>query len=213
MADNTTPESTPQETPKPARRRRRWPYVVIGILLLLLILVLLIPTIASTAAVRSMVVSAINEELNGKLAINDWSIGWTSGVTIDGIKIDDEKGVRVLEVSSIRVPMSLLAAARGNFDFGDVVIDKPNLVNVVVQSDGTTNVEKLAKKKAAQPAPESDEPIQLPDLKGSITINDLRGTISGGQLPAPVTIEPSDLKIVIPSINEPITSEGGLTYR
>src|SRR5687767_5784001 len=97
------------------RKRRRWPYVVIGILLLLLVLVSLIPTIASTAPVRSMIVSAMNEELNGKLSINDWSIGWTSGVTINGVKLDDEKGSRVLEVSSIRVPMSLLAAARGNF--------------------------------------------------------------------------------------------------
>src|SRR5687768_11644596 len=113
MAENNiTPESTPphppQEPPKPARRRRRWPYVIIGILLLLLILVLLIPTIASTAPVRSFVVSKINENLNGTLAINDWSIGWTSGVTINGVKIDDENGSRVIEVSSIRVPMSLL---------------------------------------------------------------------------------------------------------
>src|SRR6185503_10492752 len=118
--DPTNPPSQPPQETTPPRKRRKWPYVIIGIFFLLLILVLLIPTIASTAPVRSFVVSTINDNLNGKIAINDWSIGWTSGVTIDGVKIDDEKGIRVLEVSSIRVPLSLLDAAKGNYDLGEV---------------------------------------------------------------------------------------------
>src|SRR5438128_8633556 len=112
----------PTAPPKP-KKRRRWPWVI-GILLLLILLILLAPTIASTGAVRSVVIGKINESLNGKLAVNDWSLGWTSGVTLDSVKVEDAQGRRIAEVGSIRVPASLIGLARGNYDFGEIVIDK-----------------------------------------------------------------------------------------
>ena len=117
------PNSPDNQTPK-TKKRRRWPYVAGAIVALFLLLILLAPTIASMGAVRSLVVSKINNSLNGTLAINDWSIGWLSGVWIEGIKIDDQQGRRVVEVDSVRVPISLIGAARGNYDLGEVVIDK-----------------------------------------------------------------------------------------
>src|SRR5688500_28085 len=103
-SNSAEPTPTPEDSKPKKRRRRRWPWVIVGIVVLLLLLVLLAPTIVSTAPVRSMIVGIVNDNLNGKLAINDWSIGWTSGVTLEGVKLEDEKGVRVLEVASIRVP-------------------------------------------------------------------------------------------------------------
>src|SRR5687768_8112221 len=144
-SNSAEPTPTPEDSKPKKRRRRRWPWVIAGVFAVLILLILLAPTIVSTAPVRSMVVGMVNDNLNGKLAINDWSIGWSSGVTLEGVKIEDEKGVRVLEVASIRVPVSLIGAARGNYDLGEVVIDRPTLVNVVVEEDGTTNLEKLAK--------------------------------------------------------------------
>src|SRR5262245_7251967 len=76
----------------PKKKRRKWPWVIVGLLVLLLLLVALAPMIASTSPVRGIVVSKINEQLNGKLAVNDWSLGWTSGVKLNGVKIDDEHG-------------------------------------------------------------------------------------------------------------------------
>src|SRR5688572_29805839 len=115
MTDPNTPaESTPQNEPAPApkkRRLRKWLIALACVIAVILILILLAPTIISTPPVRAMVVSSINENLNGKLAINDWSIGWTSGVTLNGVKIEDEQGVRVIEIASIRVPISLIGAA------------------------------------------------------------------------------------------------------
>src|SRR5437762_433886 len=102
---NSTPDSPASDqpaTPPPVKpkKRRRWPWVIGGILLFLILLVLLAPTIASTGAVRSIVIGKINQNLNGKLAVNDWSLGWTSGVTLDSVKIDDEQGRRIAEVGS-----------------------------------------------------------------------------------------------------------------
>src|SRR5262249_54206830 len=148
MTDTADPNPplTPTPEPKPTpRKRRKWPWVLLALFALLILLVLLAPTIISTSPVRSIVVSRINNSLSGQLDIADWSIGWTSGVTIEGVKLDDAQGKRIAEVSSIRLPISLLGAARGNYDLGDVVIDKPNLVNVEVYANGSTNLDQLAK--------------------------------------------------------------------
>src|SRR5882724_11513562 len=81
------PPRTDAPTPPPKRRwLRRTLYVVAGLVLVLLLLVLLIPTIASMGWVRSIVVGKVNDQLNGKLQIADWSIGWTGGIKADGLK-------------------------------------------------------------------------------------------------------------------------------
>ncbi|HYO09095.1 MAG TPA: hypothetical protein VER17_08985, partial [Tepidisphaeraceae bacterium] len=203
------------------RRRRRWPWVLLGLVVLLLLLVALAPALLSTGPVKSLVVSKVNQNLNGTMSIADWSLGWTSGVTINGIRIDDQQGRRVAEISRVRVPASLIAVARGNYDFGDTVIDEPNLVTFELYPDGTNNLEKLVKQqpdaKKDEPKKDNEGPTELPDLKGKLTINRLRATIT--RLPAPgeealrVQVDPSTFVVNIPDINGPIANEGTLTYR
>src|SRR2546430_2473999 len=136
MTDSTNPTPADPAKPEPPteerkkKKRRRWPWVILSILVIIILLIAFAPMIASTGPVRSLLISKINNNLNGTLAVNDWSIGWTSGVVLNGVKIDDDRGRRIVEVSSIRVPVSLIGAARGNYDLGDTVIDKPHLVNV-----------------------------------------------------------------------------------
>src|ERR1043165_909973 len=116
--------------------RRRWVQIVGGLLVLLIVVVILAPTVASTGPVRAIVVDKINNQLNGKLSMDGWSLGWFGGVELDGVKVDDAQGRRVLEVARIKVPLGLLDAARGNYNFGDAVIDRPTLVQVEVDEQG-----------------------------------------------------------------------------
>ncbi len=219
MTDANVPESTTQPPPAAPKKRRKWPWILLGIVGLLILLVLLGPTLASTSPVRSIVISKINASLNGKLDISDWSIGWTSGVTLNGIKLDDDKGRRIVEVSSVRLPISLLGAARGNYDLGNVVVEKPNILNLEVYEDGTTNLDKLAKEtpKEAKPAePKKDEkPSKLPDVKGKITITEARGTIafpdSKSKRP-PIYLDPTNVVIEIADINQPIKDTINLAF-
>ena len=225
MDENTPAEPgnqdvTPQEgASAPAaqsrKRRRRWPWVILGIVLVLILLVALAPTLLSTGAGKSFVVSKINNSLNGKLDIADWSIGWTSGVTLNGVKIDDQQGRRVVEVASIKVPMSLIAAARGNYDLGDTVINQPNLVNLEIYEDGSTNLDKLVKETADKTAPKPEptsQPTQIPDVKGKITINGARATVSGPAVASPIHLDSGDVIVNIPNINAPITNDAKFVY-
>ena len=205
--------------PPPARkRRRRWPWVILGIVLVLLLLVALAPAILSTGPAKSFVVGKVNDQLNGTLAIADWSIGWTSGVTIRGIKVDDEQGRRVMEIASVRVPMSLIGAARGNLDFGDTVINQPNLVNLEIYPDGSTNLDKLVKDTGDQAKPDDTGDGKLPDLKGKITVNRARATVTqipppGEPAQPPIHLDSGDVVVDIPDINGPITNDGRFVYR
>jgi hypothetical protein len=211
------PQGEPQGGPRAAasrKRRRRWPWVILGIVVVLILLVALLPTLLSTGAGKSFVVSKINNSLNGKLAIADWSIGWTSGVTLNGVKVDDQHGRRVLEIVRIRVPMSLIAAARGNYDLGETVIDKPNLVNLEIYEDGSTNLDKLVKdagEKTKKPEDKAGDG-KIPDVKGKVTINGARATVSGPAVPSPIHLDSGDVVINIPGINSAVTNEGKFVY-
>src|SRR5215213_8095149 len=75
--------------PPKKKRRRRWPLVLLALLLLLALLVVLAPTIAGTAPVRSVILGQVNQRLNGRVDVADWSLGWTSPVSVSGLKVFD----------------------------------------------------------------------------------------------------------------------------
>ena len=79
------PEQPPQPAPPPKKKkRRRWLKITLGMVLVLILLVVFLPQIASMGFVRSIVVGKVNDNLNGKVAIADWSLGWTGGVDVNG---------------------------------------------------------------------------------------------------------------------------------
>src|SRR5215210_7493325 len=89
----------PAAAPPPKRRRRRiWPKVLLVLLILIMLAVVFAPALLSTAPARSFVVGKINQNLNGLVEINNWALGWTSPVTVSGIKVFDKSGVQILEL-------------------------------------------------------------------------------------------------------------------
>ncbi|MGB7158125.1 MAG: hypothetical protein WBD40_08670 [Tepidisphaeraceae bacterium] len=205
----------PEASPVPKKKKRTWLKVIGALLLVLILLIVFLPTIASTGPVKSFVVNKVNENLNGKVQVNDWSIGWASGIDIDGVKVLDAQGITVLTVSRVRVPMSLINAARGNYALGDVLIDKPDLVKLEIDDEGRTNLEKLVKEdpsKPREPKPE-EETGELPHFSGKVTIKELRGSIfKAGGGPALMVIKPSDIIVDVPDSNGPISNDIKLAF-
>jgi hypothetical protein len=221
-ADPNASQQPADQPPPKKKRRRRWPWVILGLIVALLVLVALLPTLISTGAGRSFAVGQANNYINGKLDVADWSIGWTTGVTLEGVKLDDQQGRRVAEIARVRVPMSLIAAARGNYDLGEVVIDKPNLVNLEINPDGSTNLDKLVKESGEKvtkaPEPAKGGESKLPDLKGKVVVSGARATVTyhppAGQQPIPpIQLDNGDVTVTIPDINSPITNDVKLAYR
>jgi len=201
----------PTSSPPPRRGflKRHWWKIGIGLFLALLLLVLLLPTLASTSPVRSLVVSKINDQLNGKLSIDSWSIGWTGGVTVKGIRIVDSAGVQILECRQLTTQQSLIGAARSRFDLGETKVEGLDFL-LKIDKDGKSNFEQLAKastdrtpsESKSEPAPAGKESSSLPDVKVQF-VGDIRGTIETEGLP-PLFLTDGRINVKVTGINDPI---------
>ena len=234
------PESSaPVSPPKPVRKKRWGRKIVIGFLLILVLiggLILLAPTIAGTGPVRRAVVGKLNEKLNGSIEIQNWSLGWTGGLRVDGIKIFDDRKSEILSVAHLRTELSLLDAIRGRFHCGETVIDEPNLEQLIIYPDGSNNFQKLLKQPPAMtsepPADGKTEPLKKVtkdspevakkeadglkplDVRGHFSVNRLRGFILDQRAGEPIIIAPeSSMSIRINTMKDPIENALVLVYR
>ena len=220
-SDSSQPGASPQLPPR-KHWRRRLVFSIVVLLLLLGGLAIFLPTLAGTSFVRGMVLARINRQLNGSVEIQNWSLSWTGGMRIDGIKVFDERKAEILSVAHLQTELSLLDAMRGRYHFGETSVDEPNLEQLIIYPDGSNNFQKLLKKTSADPA-EPREPKTEPgpddrknqpkvsnsakavDVQGHFTVNRLRGYILDQRAGEPLIILPeSSMSFRINSPQQPI---------
>lgn len=218
MADQTNESSSqPASQPRPSHSRRRGRRILIGIgvvLLLIVLLIVFLPALASTAPVRSFAIGKINENLNGSVTIEDWSLGWFSGIRAQGVRVHDVAGNEVARLDSLSTGLTVWEAIRSNFDLGDVVIDGLR-VNVVQDAEGNLNLTRLAREEpdiTKDTEETDDQPGTLPAVRGRITITNSGGTLSGPDLPQPAQFT-LDGTIVLTDINAPIEHDLQITMQ
>lgn len=202
-----TPPGQPPTGAKPAdpqpKRRRLWPKVLLAVVAVVVLLVLLLPTLLSTAPARSFVVGKINQNLNGRVEIGDWKISWTGGITINGLRIFDDRDSQIAQVEWVSTELSLLQAARGNLALGQTVVRGADFT-LIQNPDGTFNFSNLAK-----PSNKPDEPASdLPNVSGNLRVENSRGTFvrNTGDPATSSRVKLSDITAaaVITDINQPI---------
>jgi hypothetical protein len=198
------------------KRRRKWPWVAAGIVVFLVLLVALIPTLLSTAVGRAIVVSQVNSRINGKMEIKDWSLGWFSGISVDGLTISDATNRQILQLPHFGTKLGLLSAIRGKYDIGQTRVEGLDVL-VSREADGSLNWEHLAKKAQGappanaptSPAPRTNEPAKetkLPDISGDFILADARVTYEDASRQGePVYLRNVQAHVTIPDINKPVT--------
>lgn len=162
---------------KQSKKRRGWWWKIPLILILLLaLLVLLLPTIASTGPIRRFALARVNQQLPGTLAVDDWSVGWFSGTQASGVTWKDPHGRTVAKVGQITTPVTLSQLARGNYDFGEIVIsDVPIDVVVPMTAEKTAQVPPAPNQPATAPP---SAKASLPQISGNITVRNVSGHIT-----------------------------------
>jgi hypothetical protein len=215
----SVPQPNPQnqpgaQTPPPTNKKSWLKRILIGvgvIVVLLIVLVLLAPTIASTGAVRGIVVGKVNDNLNGKVQINDWHLGWTGGLVVEGVRVFDDQQKQILELRKASTQLSLLDAIKGKLDLGKTSVEGLDFT-FVQYADGTNNFAKLAKETPEakhQPKEEKPtEPSKLPNITGDFSV-DARGTIVSAGQPT-VHLNSSQINAKITNINDPIEQSAKL---
>lgn len=168
------------------RRKRLWPKVVLGLVVLLAAIVAVLPMIAGSIA-PGYVESAINASINGKAKVQGLSLGYFSGQKVGPVVVTDDAGKKVgeLTVAVKRGLLGLAGIALGKADLG--TIDVSGSMNLDIAPDGTTTIDRLLKKSAAVPptdsgkpatAPTKGEPGSVPNLKGTLNIDELEVTVN-----------------------------------
>jgi hypothetical protein len=232
-SDNPPHTTVPSAAaPRPRKKKRRWLRVLLVLLVLGVALVALLPTLAGLSPVRSFVLSKAQAFVpHGKLEAAGWSLGWFSPIRLHGIKLYDDRGRVVVEADEVKTNLTLLKAARQQFDLSGTVIDAA--AHVVVYPDGNTNLQRvlgLDEKKPAEPkatesgAPESKPGTEqkpatetrLPDVNGDITLKlkgDVRLVDAAEATVATVRLLPgSGGTIKIVNINQPIDADLKFLY-
>jgi hypothetical protein len=186
--------------------------VILLAVFLLLILVLLAPTILSTGWARALVLSQVNDRLNGTVQIRSWSLGWFSPIQVDGIVINDASNRQIFQLPQFSTRLTLLNVLRGKYNLGETRIEGLDIL-VSREPDGSINWQHLARsgpsttsEKTSAPSGTRTQETKLPDVDGEVVLSNCSLTYEDrtGVSP-PVYLRSIQVDVKIPRINEPIT--------
>ena len=183
------------------RKRRKWPYVIGGIVVVLVLLVALAPTLISSMG-KGAVVSQIDGLIKGSVKIDALSLSWFGGQSLGGVELIDPEGKTVAKVGTVSTDLSLLSAVRGNLDLGQVAITGLR-ADLVVDEANQMNL--LRAIEMVNPSPPSEEPAKVPTtLAMDAKLSDAVVTLTA---PGIEKVEFNDLTLgaKLPSINDPLT--------
>jgi len=89
------------------KRRRRWLKAILIVVIFLLLVVGLAPTLLSTNAGTSLIVSFINKSIRGKAEIGDLLLSWFGPIKVKGVRFLDTSGMEVLKVSRLTLQIGI----------------------------------------------------------------------------------------------------------
>ncbi|MEL7237230.1 MAG: hypothetical protein AAGK78_00080 [Planctomycetota bacterium] len=168
---NDASAPAPLRQPTPKKKKPRWGrrlliaggVVVVG----LGGLVALGPTLLSTGPGNGLVQRIVNGQINGFATIEGLSLGWTSGIRVDSLELQDIERAKIIEAADLQTGFTALNALRGSLDFGDVS-GRVNIVKLHVYEDGSTNLDEIY-------VSDSEEPTDLSTLAVNAKL-DVQGT-------------------------------------
>jgi hypothetical protein len=109
------------------KRRKKWPWVLVGLVVLLLVIVLLIPVVLSSKGFTRWVQAKISSSAGGQASIRDLSVGWFRGVQIAGFSYRGENGWTAVDIDRITATPDYASLLTGTLALGRTVIDQPRL--------------------------------------------------------------------------------------
>ncbi len=184
----------------PPRRKRRWLrrlfFIGAGLFILLLVTVVAAPYALATRPGLDLIFNLVNNRIDGFVDAESAQLSWFAPVELRGVKISDGYKRELLKVESIRCTNSLLGFATGGLDFGEVVIDAPDVTLAFDEQNRITLIEALGPPEGAPPPAATESAAGLPAPRGRVVIRN--GTLRaerGGAAPLALRDVQLDLKL------------------
>ncbi len=112
----------------PKKTLRKIIIILLGLFLFLVIFIIFaVPAILSSGKVSRIILSKINQAVEGKTEFSDLSVGWLKGVNIEDFSYDDNAGWISVKVKSISTKPKYGSLITGNFNLGQTQVDTPQV--------------------------------------------------------------------------------------
>jgi len=156
------------------RRRFRWLKIVLALLVLVVLLVAFAPLWSAPIA-RSLVVSSVNDQIDGTLAIERLSWSYGGHVRVEGLDLLDAQGQPALHIATVDGQVDVLPALHGDIR-ANLTVDGLQ-ADLRRQPDGRINIEAIGPPKESKPSqPSSGE---LPQVAATVRIHDATVRVHG----------------------------------
>jgi hypothetical protein len=151
-------------------------WIIAVALVLLLLLFLVVPMYLSSNRGRDFIVGKINESIDGKIAMGDFSMGWFKGIRVTDLSFENEAGTTSVSVREISTKPYYVSLLLGIVALGETLIDEPRVViNVRQNNDKASGSVVSSKKKITESKRKGDgfglAKVDLTVKGGDFTIN------------------------------------------
>jgi len=144
--------------------------------------VLAAPTLLSTGPVVSGILAQVNKQLNGKVEVASLSLGWFTGVKVDGVRVTDASGTQIAGIDHAAVGYPLWKALTGKFALGEIPLDGVSF-DAKLDANHQLNFAQLVKPSSTTPSPANtttlgseSKPSKLPAISANLTLTNCHGT-------------------------------------
>jgi hypothetical protein len=200
--------------------RRKWRYVVAGLLLVFALSIVFLPQIVGSKIGRNVLKMYLESKYRGTAWIGEMNTGWFGSTSINGFSMIDPEG-RSIRFARLDCQMPLGKLLRGNFELKNATIKDLSVEYVIDYGDGTDSFDRLPAgwmPNQIAPTPAAGKPrvpMNLPDLSGDITVQNATLILTRGQIQDKMfrTVYRSarfsniNGKLQIPSLDEPWTCD------
>ena len=154
---------------KAKARRRRWPWVLLGLFLLFVVALLLTPGLAAPW-VRDKLVSSLEERLAVKAEIEELSFSWSGASRLSGLALETLDGRPLAQIAEVDVDVAVLSLLRKQLRAVATVSDLE--AHARRAADGSFDWQELPRR-PAEPAPGAGTPTETSpsDLHLALDLN------------------------------------------
>jgi hypothetical protein len=167
--------------------RRKWRYVVGGLLFICILVTVLLPQIVSSKIGRSAIKMYLEGKYRGTAWVGDIKTGWFSPTTINGFSLIDPEG-RSIKFARLESQAPFHKLLRGHHDLGNATIKDLSIDFCVDFGDGTDSFDRMSaewRPNQVTPTPAAGKPrvpMNLPDFSGNINLVNATLTLTRGQI-------------------------------
>jgi hypothetical protein len=167
--------------------RRRWRYVVAGLLFILILLTLFLPKIVASKIGRSAIKMQLESKYRGTAWIGDIQTSWFGATTINGFSLIDPEG-RSIKFARLESQVPFRKLLLGNYGLKDATIKDLTIDYVLDYGDGTDFFDRIKREwmpNQVAPTPAANKPrvpMELPDLSGNINLVNATLILTRGQI-------------------------------